>query len=93
VNRLSSASPAGFPALVVQGTNDTVVPAPTTALLQEQWCRAGVALETHWLPGVRHEDTAAAGSPFVLAWIDARFRRLPAQSNCGEAPPAGLVKD
>ena len=85
--------PAGFPALVVQGTNDTVVPVPTTALLQQQWCRAGVALEARWLPGVRHEDTAAVGSPIVLAWIDARFRRLPARGNCGQTPPVGLVKD
>lgn len=35
---------------------------------------------------------ALVGSPIVLAWINARFRQSPARGNCGQAPPAGLVR-
>ena len=79
--------PPGVPAFIAQGTSDTVVPAPTTALLAQQWCTAHVVLQMDWLHGVHHDDVAARASGDVVAWIAARFRGLPARSTCAQVPP------
>lgn len=77
----------GVAAFIAQGTDDTVVPASTTALLEHQWCAAHVVLRTDWLHGAHHDDAAALASGDVIGWIAARFAGLSAPSTCAVPPP------
>jgi hypothetical protein len=75
------------PAFIAQGTQDDVVPASTTVLLQRQWCSAGSRLYVDWLKGVTHDGAIGAASRSAVAWMKSRFRGLPAPSNCSADPP------
>lgn len=76
-----------IPAFIAQGTQDTVVPAATTALLQRQWCSAGSTLYVDWLRGVTHDGAMAAAAPATVSWIEHRFGGSMAPNNCSVDPP------
>lgn len=69
------------PILVVQGTNDAVVPASTTAMLQKSWCARGVPLSVEWVRGATHVSIVKVTSTDVVAWL--------AQRLAGTGPPGG----
>ncbi|MHB8378826.1 MAG: alpha/beta hydrolase family protein [Acidimicrobiales bacterium] len=70
------------PVLIVQGTNDTVVPASTTATLRKAWCAQGVALTVEWIKGATHESVVKATSGNVVAWLARRLAGEGPRSNC-----------
>ena len=61
------------PVLIVQGTNDSVVPASTTATLQKSWCAKGVPLTVEWVKGATHESVVKVTSSNVVAWLAQRL--------------------
>lgn len=77
----------GMPILLVQGTADEVVLAPTNALLQNSWCAAGVNMSALWLGEVNHQKAAIIGGPSAVQWLAARFAGEPAVPNCSFPPP------
>lgn len=79
--------PEGMPILLVQGTADEVVLAPTNALLQNSWCDAGVNFSALWLGDVNHAKAAVIGGPAAVEWLAARFAGEPAVPNCSFPPP------
>ncbi|MEI6373249.1 MAG: lipase family protein [Actinomycetes bacterium] len=86
-----SPPPAGMAMFLAQGTADTVVLASSNALLNNQWCEAGVRLQTLWLGGVVHQNAVLAGGPAFIAWATDRFTGKPAPSTCGQPVPAPVV--
>jgi len=61
------------PVLIVQGTNDSVVPASTTAMLRKSWCAQGVPLTVEWIRGATHESVVKVTSSNVVAWLARRL--------------------
>jgi len=86
-----SPPPAGMPMFLAQGTADTVVLASSNALLNNQWCAAGVRVQTLWLGGVVHQNAVLAGGPAFIAWATDRFAGKPAPSTCDQPVPAPVV--
>ncbi|MEI6622011.1 MAG: lipase family protein [Actinomycetes bacterium] len=85
------ALPPSLPLFVAQGTDDTVVLQGSNALLQQQWCAAGVTMQMDWLGGVQHQNTQNAGGPAFIEWAVDRFAGKPAPKNCAFSPPAPTV--
>lgn len=79
--------PADVPMLLVQGTADEVVLAPTNALLQTSWCALGVNMTTLWLGEVNHMKAAINGGPTVVQWAADRFAGVPQTPTCAFPPP------
>ncbi|MDQ1248097.1 MAG: hypothetical protein QG597_2469 [Actinomycetota bacterium] len=79
--------PAGVPVLLVQGTSDQVVLAPTNALLQTSWCAVGVNMTALWLGEVDHMKVAINGGPTVVQWAADRFAGVPQTPTCAFPPP------
>lgn len=77
----------GQPLLVVQSLTDQVVLPDTTALLVQRSCAAGTALETLWLDGVTHQQTAITAGPSIVDWIGDRFEERPLAASCGQPLP------
>jgi pimeloyl-ACP methyl ester carboxylesterase len=67
------------PLLVVQGEADAEVLPPLTALLIDELCPTGAAIEYRTYPGAGHDEVMAAAADDLAAWLTARF--------AGEAPP------
>ena len=76
------------PVAVGQTTNDKVVLASTTALLQQSWCDAGANLRMHWVEGPNatgdtlvdigngfqaHTQSAFFDAPAALEWLSDLF--------------------
>lgn len=70
------------PVLIVQGTNDSVVPASTTATLRKAWCAQGVPLTVEWVKGATHQSVVKVTSSTVVAWLAQRLAGDGALSNC-----------
>ena len=83
--------PKMLPLFMAQGTDDVVVLEGSNALLQKQWCAAGVTIQMDWLGGVQHQNTQIAGGPAFIEWAVDRFAGKPAPSNCTFPPPAPIV--
>lgn len=83
--------PASMPLFVAQGTDDKVVLEGSNALLQQQWCAAGVTMQMDWLGGVQHQNTQNAGGPAFIEWAFDRFAGKPAPKNCNFPPPSPTV--
>jgi len=75
------------PVFIAQGTADEVVLPWPNALLQQQWCAAGVELTTLWLGGVSHMQAATAAGPSAVVWIADRFAGRPGSRTCAVPPP------
>ncbi len=91
IREQTPAPPTGLPVFLAQGTADTVVLASSNALLHNQWCEAGVHLQTLWLGGVTHQKAVLASGPEFVQWATERFAGKPAGSNCGLPIPAPVV--
>ena len=76
-------APAGAPVFIAQGTLDTTVRPDITQKFAAALCRQGERVRLVYLNGVGHIYAAQAGIGQALAWMDDRFRGLPAPSDCG----------
>ena len=83
--------PPTVPMFLAQGMADTVVLAGSTALLQNQWCAAGVTIASLWLSGVNHQNTSIVAGPAFVDWATDRFAGLPAPTTCSQGVPAPVV--
>ncbi len=81
-------APTAAPLLVVQGDADDIIPpASTTALVDQQLCRAQHdTVEYDTYPGHKHSSVLYAASDDILSWIKDRIAGVPATSTCGHAP-------
>lgn len=75
------------PVFVAQGTGDEVVLPWPNAILQRDWCQAGVDLSMLWLGGVDHMKAAITAGPSAVAWIADRFAGRPAPRTCAVPAP------
>lgn len=76
------------PVFIAQGTADEVVLPWPNAILQQDWCRAGVDISMLWLGGVNHMKAAITAGPAAVQWIADRFAGRPAPRTCEVPPPA-----
>jgi pimeloyl-ACP methyl ester carboxylesterase len=74
--------PIDAPVLVVQGTADPLVPAPTTEALVERLCALGTDVQFTLYPDVGHGAVIAAAMPDMLDWVTARREGTPVSSAC-----------
>ncbi|WP_330232308.1 lipase family protein [Nocardia sp. NBC_00508] len=65
-----------------RAVNDALVPVASMDSTIRRYCAAGVRLQYEMLPSPDHLSTAVLGVPSALGWLDARFRGMPAPSNC-----------
>ena len=79
--------PAAMPVFIGQSISDAVVLGWPNGRLQESWCAAGSTLQTLWVNGIAHQDTAVAIGPDVVRWIADRFADRPAARTCDQPPP------
>jgi len=79
------------PVFIAQGTADEVVLPWPNAILQRDWCQAGVDLSMLWLGGVNHADAAVTAGPAAVQWIADRFADRPAPRTCDVPPPVPPV--
>lgn len=79
--------PASMPVFIGQSISDAVVLGWPNGRLQESWCAAGSTLQTLWVNGITHQDTAVAIGPDVVRWITDRFADRPAVRTCDQPPP------
>ena len=79
--------PPSMPVFIAQGTADTVVLPWPNAIVQEQWCAAGSAIEMLWMGGVSHQAAATTAGPQAVVWIADRFAGRPAGRTCDVPPP------
>ena len=89
-NRLSENTPAAAPAIptfVGQGLLDDVVLPSTTAMLQTDWCAAGVQMTVEWYPDADHFSVPSQSAPDAVTWIAARFAGQVATSTCSAPQP------
>jgi acetyl esterase/lipase len=76
-------APAGAPVFLAQGTADTTVRPEITKKFAVALCRQGTRVRFILLPGVSHTFAARNSVGQALAWMSARFRGVPAPSDCG----------
>ena len=81
------ALPAAMPVFIGQSISDAVVLGWPNGRLQESWCAAGSTLQTLWVNGIAHQDTAVAIGPDAVRWIADRFADRPAARTCDQPPP------
>lgn len=79
--------PSSMPVFIGQSISDAVVLGWPNGRLQESWCAAGSTLQTLWVNGIAHQDTAVAIGPDVVRWITDRFADRPAVRTCDQPPP------
>jgi pimeloyl-ACP methyl ester carboxylesterase len=77
--------PIGAPVLVVQGTDDPLVPAPTTEAFVDRLCGLGTDVQMRLYPDVGHGAVITAAMPDMLAWAAARRVGKAEPSTCGSA--------
>jgi alpha-beta hydrolase superfamily lysophospholipase len=72
------------PILVVQGTNDALIPpATTTALVSDRLCRGQHDMVDYvMIDGANHGTVVGLAQSDVLAWIAARFAGQPVPDTC-----------
>ncbi|WP_109529110.1 lipase family protein [Nocardia aurea] len=62
--------------------SDPLIPVDSIVATNRRYCDAGVRLQADTTISPEHMSAAVLGVPFVLGWLDARFRGEPAPSNC-----------
>lgn len=83
----SPIKPLRTPVFIAQGTADEVVLPWPNAILQRDWCAAGVDLSMLWLGGVDHMKAAITAGPAAVDWIADRFAGRPAPRTCDVPAP------
>ena len=86
-------APAGVPVFVAQGLKDDVVLPPTTAQLEQDWCRRGVKISVNWYPDATHFTVTAQSASSAVDWMAARFAGSPAPDTCGTKPPVAPAQN
>lgn len=61
---------------------DVLVPVDAIVETNARYCAAGARVESVLTPTPDHLTAAVLGLPAALDWLDARFRGVPAPSNC-----------
>ena len=79
--------PSDLPVFIAQGTADEVVLAWPNAVVQEEWCAAGSAIDMLWMGGVTHMAAATTAGPEAVRWMADRFAGRPAPRTCDVPPP------
>ncbi|MDB5414601.1 MAG: secretory lipase precursor [Rubritepida sp.] len=75
------------PVFIMQGSADVTVPPGGTDLVASSMCANGNELLYSVLPGADHESVVQQGNEAAIAWVQARFQRLAATSNCSAGAP------
>jgi len=78
-----SAAAIKVPALIATGTGDTIVAPAVVRDFARSACAAGKTVRFVSVPGGEHGTVARTEAQMTLDWIDARFARGRAPSNCG----------
>jgi pimeloyl-ACP methyl ester carboxylesterase len=76
-------APGSTPVLLVQGSDDDTVPADLTQYLHGQLCAFDQPVQLAEYPGAGHVGVLAASQDDVVDYIEARFDKEPAPSDCG----------
>ncbi|WP_233503324.1 alpha/beta hydrolase [Sphingomonas psychrotolerans] len=79
-----AARPYGVPLLIAQNPNDAIVGAEVTRRFARQMCGNGTRLRYLAIAGKGHQTSGADSAGVTLDWIDARFARAAAPSDCGK---------
>lgn len=79
-NQAGKRAPA-VPWLVIQGNNDAVVPASSTAEMVRKTCALGATIDYHEVEG-GHVDTSINEFPRLVDYLGERFADAPAPTNC-----------
>ncbi|WP_408642101.1 lipase family protein [Speluncibacter jeojiensis] len=61
---------------------DVLIPVDSINTTMRRYCAAGVKVQAELVPSPDHLTTAVLGVPSALNYLDARFRGVPAPSNC-----------
>lgn len=61
---------------------DVLIPVESIENTNRRYCAAGVTLQSELFPSPDHLTSAVLGVPRALDYLDARFRGVPAPSNC-----------
>lgn len=80
-NSIASLAP-GSPALVLQGSDDTIVRPAVTRSFVSATCRARGSVQYSVLRGKGHGSSAKAGMKQAVAWLNDRFKGKRAQGSC-----------
>lgn len=80
-------SAADHPTLIIQSLSDQVVLANTTAALVQRSCLAGSDIQTLWLAGIMHQQTANTAGPSIVEWLGDRFEGKPTSPTCSQPLP------
>jgi alpha-beta hydrolase superfamily lysophospholipase len=76
-------SPISAPVLVVQGTEDSLIPyATTTGLVDQTLCAEHDTVQYVPIDGAGHGSALAEGEPRVVDWISSRLRGAPEVDSC-----------
>ncbi|MDH3202361.1 MAG: lipase family protein [Myxococcales bacterium] len=84
--RLEESSPGrvrtDVPILLLQGTDDEVVPKVLTDILNINLCAIGSRVDYRVFEGFGHNDSTLMNMPLMLEWTAARFAGEPATTTC-----------
>jgi len=72
------------PLLLVQGTDDRMVAPSMTEDVRAQLCMRGANVAFRSVSGATHDSVLKMSLPAALRWVEARFARVPAHSNCSD---------
>ncbi len=70
------------PVLLLQGTDDEVIPIELTGGLYGQLCAVGTEVDYRIFDGFSHNDSTQMNMPLMLAWTADRFAGLEASTTC-----------
>lgn len=86
IARQNSVTPRnyGVPFLIAQNPKDVIVGPAVTQAFTRKLCRTGARVRIINIVGKGHETSAKDSATATLDWVDARFRRVPARSDCGK---------
>lgn len=86
LERLEESSPGRVrtevPILLLQGTDDQVVPSVLTQVLFGNLCAIGSQVDYRVFEGFGHNDSTLMNLPLILEWTAARFAGEPATTTC-----------
>ncbi|MFD8247237.1 lipase family protein [Nocardia sp. NPDC059691] len=61
---------------------DTLIPVESVDATVRRYCAAGARVQYEKFPSPDHLSAAVLGVPSALSWLEARFKGVPAPSNC-----------
>ena len=70
------------PILLVQGSDDQLVPAESSQIVRDRACALGDTVRYRELPGESHDSILIAGMTEALQWTADRFAGLAATTDC-----------